>query len=133
MFVNCSNHPYEIWNDAQKKASAVYGEVKDIPFPIIPPHFSAKDIRELAKEYAEKIEENHPEAVLVAGEFTFCFMLVDKLLTDGINVVSSCSKRMTEEVKKDDGTNEKKSVFLFEQYRKYEYFKEGSDGQRSFE
>ena len=133
MFVNCSNHPYEIWNDAQKKASAVYGEVKDIPFPFIPPHFSAKDIRELVKEYAEKIEENHPEAVLVAGEFTFCFMLVDKLLTDGINVVSSCSKRMTEEVKKDDGTNEKKSVFLFEQYRKYEYFKEGSDGQRSFE
>ena len=65
MFVNCSNHPYEIWNDAQKKASAVYGEVKDIPFPFIPPHFSAKDIRELVKEYAEKIEEIIPKRFLL--------------------------------------------------------------------
>lgn len=50
-------------------------------------------------------------------------MLVDKLLSDGVNVVSSCSRRLTEETRKDDGTNEKKSVFLFERYRKYEYFK----------
>lgn len=59
----------------------------------------------------------------MAGEFTFCFMLVDKLLSDGVNVVSSCSRRLTEENRKDDGTNEKKSVFLFERYRKYKYFK----------
>ncbi len=123
MFINCTNHPYEIWSEAQREASAVYGEVVDMPFPFIPPDLSVEDIRRLAGEYAEKIEEKDPLAVLVAGEFTFCFMLVDKLLSDGVNVVSSCSRRLTEETRKDDGTNEKKSVFLFERYRKYEYFK----------
>ena len=56
---------------------------------------------------------------MVAGELTFAFMLVDKLLSDGIKVVCSCSRRMTVEVKKDDGTNEKQSVFLFEGFREY--------------
>lgn len=58
----------------------------------------------------------------MAGEFTFAFMLVDKLLQDGIRVMCSCSRRMTVEVKKDDGTNEKKSVFLFEGFRDYERY-----------
>ena len=63
-----------------------------------------------------------PEAVLVAGEFTFTFMLVDKLLKDGITVLSTCSKRITKEEKKPDGTNEKITVFVFECFRPYAYF-----------
>ena len=37
MLINCTNHPYEIWNDAQRKAAAAYGEVLDMPFPQIDP------------------------------------------------------------------------------------------------
>jgi len=65
-----------------------------------------------------------PEAVLVAGEFTFAFMLTDKLLSDGIKVVCTCSRRVTTEVKRPDGTNEKKVSFLFEGFREYKRFDE---------
>ena len=63
MFINCTNHPYAIWSEAQREASAVYGEVVDMPFPSIPPDLSVEDIRRLAGEYAEKIEEKDPLAV----------------------------------------------------------------------
>lgn len=119
MLINCTNHPYEIWNEAQRKASTAYGEVLDIPFPQIDPKWTIQDLRKLTEEYSAKIQAHAPDCVMVAGEFTFAFMLVDKLLSDGIKVVCSCSRRMTVEVKKDDGTNEKQSVFLFEGFREY--------------
>lgn len=124
MLINCTNHPYEIWNEPQREAAKRYGEVADLPFPPIDPSAEPEQLRALATEYAAKIEAQQPEAVLVAGEFTFAFMLVDKLLRDGVTVLSSCSKRVTEEVKNPDGTNEKKSVFLFERFRKYTYYEE---------
>ena len=122
MLINCTNHPYEIWNEPQCKAASVYGEVVDLPFPPIEPFWSPEQLRQLARETAQKIEGKDPEAVLVAGEFTFVFMLVDKLLADGVTVLSTCSKRITTGVKKPDGTNEKKSVFAFECFRKYERY-----------
>lgn len=119
MLINCTNHPYEIWNDAQRKAAEVYGEVVDFPFPHIDPELTVEDLRKLTEDCCEKIKVRSPAAVMVAGEFTFTFMLVDKLIRDGITVICSCSRRMTVESKKDDGTNEKKSVFLFERFREY--------------
>lgn len=119
MLINCTNHPYEIWNDAQRKAAQAYGPVVDLPFPHIEPDYTAVDLRKLTEDYSEKIKKQSPTAVLVAGEFTFAFMLVDKLLQDGIHVMCSCSRRVTVEVKKDDGTNEKTAVFLFEGFREY--------------
>lgn len=119
MLINCTNHPYEIWNDPQRKAAEAYGKVVDLPFPSIDPLHTSEDLRKLTEEYCEKIELQSPEAVLVAGEFTFAFMLVDKLLRDGIRVVCTCSRRITFETKKNDGTNEKKSVFMFEGFREY--------------
>ena len=116
MLINCTNHPYEIWNEPQREGAKEYGEVVDIPFPEINPKSNSADIRKLVKEYAERIETKNPDAVLVAGEFTFVFMLVDKLLSDGVTVLSSCSSRITKEVMKDDGSNEKQSVFLFERF-----------------
>ena len=122
MLINCTNHPYEIWNTAQREAAAKYGEVADLPFPSVDPYADTEDLRKIAAEYVEKIEKMQPEAVLVAGEFTFTFMLVDKLLKDGITVLSTCSKRITKEEKKSDGTNEKMTVFVFECFRPYAYF-----------
>lgn len=119
MLINYTNHPYEIWNDTQRKAAEVYGEVVDFPFPHIDPEMTADDLRKLAEECCEEIKARAPTAVMVAGEFTFTFMLVDKLLRDGISVICSCSRRVTVEIKKDDGTNEKQSIFLFEKFREY--------------
>ena len=122
MLINCTNHPYDIWNEPQRKGAAIYGEVLDMPFPVIEPDYTCDKIREIVTEYAAKIKEYEPDAVLVAGEYTFAFMLVDKLLSDGVKVVCSCSKRVTKEIKKEDGTNEKSSIFMFERFREYEYY-----------
>ncbi|MBQ6441577.1 MAG: hypothetical protein IJJ13_03160 [Lachnospiraceae bacterium] len=122
MLINCTNHPYEIWNAPQREAAKCFGEVVDLPFPAIDPAAESSDLRKIVLDYAQKIEAMSPAAVLVAGEFTFVFMLVDKLLRDGVKVLSACSKRVTEEVKHPDGTNEKKSVFLFERFREYAYY-----------
>lgn len=122
MFVNCTNHPYSIWGDAQRSAAEVYGEVVDLPFPNVDPTLGPDHIRRLVDDYAQRVEAMHAKAVLVAGEFTFTFMLVDKLLVDGENVVCACSSRTTQEVRRPDGSNEKTSVFVFEQFRPYEHY-----------
>ena len=100
MLINCSNHPYEMWSEPQREAAGQYGKVVEVPFPQIDPAAEAEEIRKIVTEYAAKIERQNPDAVLVAGEFIFTFMLVDKLLSDGLKVIASCSKRITEETKK---------------------------------
>ena len=123
MLVNFSNHPYEIWGESQQRESAKqYGEVVDFPFPQVPPNLDTQELRQLVQEYSAKIKAMNPEAVLAAGEFTFLFMLVDKLLQDEVKVICSCSQRQTIERKLPDGSNEKKSVFVFERFREYDYF-----------
>ena len=122
MLINCTNHPYEIWNEPQRKAAGVYGEVVDLPFPQIAPEATLEEIREIVNRYAVEIESKKPEAVLAAGEFTCLFMLVDRLLMDGVEVLCTCSRRITEEEKKPDGSNEKKTHFYFEGFRRYEYY-----------
>ena len=130
MLINCTNHPYEILNTSQRDAAnRLYGEVADLPFPQVDPTLDSGGIRRMVTEYAAMIEEKKPDVVLAAGEFTFLFMLVDRLLTDGVKVICTCSRRNTVEVKNADGTNEKKAVFFFEQFRPYAYYvgREGSD------
>ena len=105
MFVNCTNHPYDMWGDAQRSAAEKYGEVVDLPFPSVDPLLGTDYIRRLVDDYARRIEALHAQAVLVAGEFSFMFMLVDKLLSDGEHVVCACSRRKTTEVRRPDGTN----------------------------
>lgn len=122
MLINCTNHPYEIWNEPQRKASRVYGEVVDLPFPQIDPAATPEEIRGIVDRYVDEIETRKPEAVLAAGEFTCLFMLVDRLLRDGVEVLCTCSRRITEEEKKPDGSNEKKTHFYFEGFRRYEHY-----------
>lgn len=122
MMLNFTNHPYKIWSDAQKEAAARYGEVIDMSFPQIDPSISTEELRKMVEEYATKIESMNAEAVMAAGEFTFLFMLVDKLLADGVNVICSCSKRETVETQQPDGTNVKNSRFVFSSFRPYQRY-----------
>lgn len=123
MLLNCTNHPYEVWSDLLKNAAEEqYGEVVSLPFPQVDPGWGVCEIRREVESYASRIEALHPDAVLAAGEFSFLFMLVDKLLEDGVKVICSCSVRNTVESKNPDGSNEKKSIFLFERFRPYAYY-----------
>ncbi len=124
MLINCTNHPYEIWTKKLKEAAVCYGEVVDLPFPQIDPCMTTANLRELTRETAEQIMAMHPEAVLLAGEYTFAFMLADRLLQDGVKVLCFRNRRQVTESRKPDGTNEKKSVFIFEAFGEYAYYKE---------
>ncbi len=122
MMLNFTNHPYGIWSDAQKEAAACYGEVVDMPFPQVDPTVTTAELRKMVDEYATRIEATNADVVMAAGEFTFLFMLVDRLLDDGVNVVCSCSTRETVETQQDDGTNIKNSRFVFKSFRPYERY-----------
>ena len=122
MLINCTNHPSKLWGETQKRAAEAFGGAVDLPFPQINPSDSTEELRSLAAEYAGKIEAMSGDAVLVAGEFAFVFLLVDKLLSDGVRVLCASSKRLTTEEKRLDGSMEKHSVFVFERFRDYEYF-----------
>ncbi len=124
MLINCTNHPYEIWGEAQRKGAGCIGGVLECPFPQIDPRRTTEELRALDGKTAGQIEGMHPEAVLLAGEFSFTFMLADKLLTDGVRVVCSCSGRRTTETRKPDGTVEKTAVFAFEGFRDYAYYED---------
>ena len=125
MFINCTNHPYETWGEAQRKAAEQYGEVVELPFPQVDSEWSVDELRRKVDEIAREIEAQGPDAVLAAGEFTLLFMLVDRLLNDGVKVVCTCSKRNTVTVMNADGTTEKTSVFSFEKFRDYAHYRNG--------
>ncbi|MBQ6400582.1 MAG: CRISPR-associated protein [Clostridia bacterium] len=122
MLINCSNHPSAQWGSAQLAAAEEFGGVVDLPFPQVDPRMGPEELRALTGAYAEKIEAMKPAAVFAAGEFTFLFMLVDRLLSDGIRVVCGCSRRDAVETRRADGSSEKTSVFVFERFRDYQYY-----------
>ena len=68
MLLNCTNHPYEIWNEPLKEAAEkLYGEVVELPFPRVRPSWSEQDLRREVEDYAARIEAFQADAVLAAG------------------------------------------------------------------
>lgn len=119
MFVNCSNHPSNIWSKSQMEESRKWGEIKDYSFPYVAANTDEKEIERLAQQTIDKILEFHPDAVMCQGEFTLTYAIVKGLKTLGIEVVSACSEREVTEKRTSDGGTEKISYFRFLKYRKY--------------
>lgn len=113
-FVNFTNHNSDFWEEKQRKAAEVFGEIVDIPFPNVNPNDTELKIEELGKEYFYKIMAYSPNAVLCQGEFTLAFNVVQRLKEHNIKVVAACSKRMVVEK---DGI--KTSIFEFTKFRDY--------------
>ena len=114
MFINFTNHPSSSWEDGQKEAAKVYGNIVDISFPVIPPKSLEKEVEELAENYVKDILEKYPKAVLCQGEYTFVYQVVKKLKENGIVVLAACSERKVKEE-----NNRKIVEFQFERFRKY--------------
>lgn len=119
MFINFTNHLSSLWSEIQVNASKKYGIVKDLPFPSVDPVFTSQDIIQIAEDYTTKIMDMHPKAVLVQGEMTLCFHVVNLLKKENITVLCACSQRVVTEEKDDEGNTVKKSLFQFVQYREY--------------
>lgn len=120
VFINLTNHPSQAWQKKQyEEATSSYGEVVDLPFPVINAASSEEDIRTLAEDYLKKIEEINPDAVMLAGEYTFTFMMVNELLKRGIIVFASATERVAKETLMEDGTLRKNVCYDFVKFRKY--------------
>lgn len=119
MFINFTNHPSTKWDEKQLLEAYKYGEIKDIAFPSISPMMDNQEIEKLALDYYKKIISYNPKAVLVQGEMTLCYHVVDLLKQSNIKVLCACSKRVSKEIIDSDGRTIKQSVFKFVQFREY--------------
>ena len=118
MFINLTNHPSEKWSLEQRKAAEVYGEIVDIPFPLINENATETEINHLADDYLATILSKGDAkdlTVHIMGEQTFCYALISKLQKEGIRCIASCTKRnafVNEE-------GQTVSTFHFSNFREY--------------
>ncbi len=119
LFLNLSNHSSDKWSKAQLDAARAYGEVVDMPFPVIDPGATTEEIHRLAEEYADRITSSYLGRDLMTvhlmGEMTFCFRLVTLLHARGIRCVASTTQRKTSELE----GGKKESIFEFQAFREY--------------
>lgn len=115
-FINLSNHPSDKWTSEQvMESNRLFGNILDLPFPIVNPEGDGKYIDSLVEEYLKKIEDiENVEAIHVMGEFNFCYKIINELKKRGYKCVASCTKRDTVE---ENGV--KISKFNFVQFREY--------------
>ncbi|MCD8148460.1 MAG: hypothetical protein LUE92_02630 [Clostridiales bacterium] len=114
IFLNFTNHPSDEWEQEQAEAAAVYGSVRDLPFPAVDPCGDRDYIVDLARQCVERIMEYQPTAVLCQGEFCLAYHVIRLLKEREILVLAACAERITET----DG-NRKTSTFVFRQFREY--------------
>ncbi len=119
MMINFTNHPSCQWNDAQRKAAAVWGEVLDIPFPSVPPGATEEELDREADQQAEALLRLRPDCVCCQGEMTLAFRVVNRLKAKGILCVAACSERKAQERKLENGRTEKTALFDFVCFREY--------------
>ncbi len=124
MLINLSNHLAEKWDVKQKKAAnQQFGEIIDMSFPDISPHWNKQEVDELvAKYYADVLtmldryeDEIKENAVHIQGEFTFVYMLVKALEAISVKCVASTTSRNVSELH----NGEKVVKFKFIQFREY--------------
>lgn len=119
MLINLTNHPSALWSAKQTEtANREFGEIVDIPFPLVSPLADEKDIKRIADEYANKIlatAAGREVTVHVMGEMTFTVLMVRRLQAAGITCVASTTERLVEE----QNGGVKVARFEFVKFRRY--------------
>lgn len=116
--INLSNHPVAKWEGGQMKAAVFqFAEVVDMEFPQISPCKTSEEVEQEAyHKLDECMKEGTPDNVVfhVAGEYGYCFSLIQLLLKNGYTCVHSTSIRKVWEY-------EGKAIreFEFIQFREY--------------
>lgn len=122
MFINLSNHPSSKWSKMQLEAAMELtsdNRIQDIPFPAVPATATTSDVLAIADGLHHTVMANKPEAIMVAGEFTLAYTMIEICLRAGIKVVAACSDRCTKETVNEDGTVTKTVNFEFVQFREF--------------
>lgn len=127
MLLNLSNHAVAKWSAAQIQAAEKdFGEIHDLPFPVIAPDSDLHTIIALAQEYVQKCQDfiqqqvtsnqQQVSAIHVMGEMTFVYQFVRLATAAGLRCVASTTERIA--VDHPDGS--KTSEFCFVRFREYE-------------
>ena len=119
MLINLSNHPSSKWSKEQTEAALHYGEIIDLPFPVVAPEGDGNYIAALADEYCNKVIElasGAPVTVHLMGEMTLTFALVNCLAAKGVTCMAATTERIVNELP--DGRKE--AQFRFVKFRKYQ-------------
>ena len=119
-FLNISNHSSQNWDKNQRAAAEKYGQIVDLPFPLVSAEAGEQEIREIASTILEKAMALHPAAVMCQGEFTLTYRLVRSFLSAGIPCLAACTERDVTEKISADGTSTKTSAFRFVKFRRFE-------------
>ena len=126
MMLNCTNHPFAQWSEAQKcAAAAAYGAVKDLPFPVVSPAWGTRQLAQTADALCAQMTAMEPDAVLCQGEMGLTCAVAYRLWKKGIPVVHACSERIACERRDGEGRTVKTSVFAFCAFRAYVFADEG--------
>lgn len=118
MFINFSNHPSFNWSEEQLEAARLYGEIVELPFPVIPAEAEERDVVSLTVKYAEDMiarYDSSRDVFHVMGEMCFSFALVRLLQDAGFVCVASTSERIVKET----GPGHKEVFFKFVRFRRY--------------
>ena len=119
VFINLSNHPSCFWGSEQRQAAESIGRIVDVAFPAVQANASSETVREMAVAVCAELEVYSCPVVMVQGEFTLTYHIVNILKEKGIRAVASCSTREAEETLQPDGSSVKHSIFRFVQFRDY--------------
>ena len=119
MFVNLSNHPSSQWGDEQRRDAMQYGEIIDISYPRIPVRIENDAMDALVDTYYDQIVSLNNPVVMLQGEPVFAFRLTNRLKAIGIKVLVSCTERISEEERLEDGSVRKTSRFIYGGMREY--------------
>ena len=115
-FINLTNHPSVEWGEEQLRAAEAFGEIVDMPFPVIDPESTSEEVNILAEMTIKQIRSlNANPVVHVMGEMTFTYALVFRLKALGIRCMASTTVRT---VRMMPG-GKKISEFKFVQVRDY--------------
>lgn len=118
LFINLTNHPSDKWSEKQLRAAEQYGEIEDIPFPMVDPNADEGQMKKIADTYTKLILEEAATSnvtVHVMGEMGVTYAIVKRLQSHGIKCVMSTSERISEDLP--DGT--RKVGFNFIRFREY--------------
>lgn len=122
MLINLSNHPSDKWSENQRHTAIdYYGDIIDLPFPVILPAESEEYVLNLSKRYFKKCQDlignsnSENNAVHIMGEYNFTLALVTLLLKSNIICISSTTERIVKEL--DNGNRE--VSFKFIRFREY--------------
>ena len=119
VFVNLSNHPSDQWGEAQRQDALCYGEIIDLPYPQIPVKIENDAMETLVSDYYDQIVRLDKPVVMLQGEAVFAFRLANRVKEAGIQVLASCTERVSEEERLEDGSIRKVSRFQYGGMREY--------------